>query len=485
MKKHLPHFLLVAASLFLLPTSAQAAKLEDWQYDANRNQLEFKTDQDVQPTAQLISDPTRLVIDLPGIVLGRPSFTQPVNDGAIRSVRFGQFDRQTMRIVVELAPGYTLDPNQVRFRGLTARQWSVQIPTPVASGEPSSPVLPGGSTATNPDVRPGTRPTFPPPTSSVATIESVSLEGNQLVVRSDQPLRYRTSWEMSTGFYRITVDSAQLAKSIAQPRLPAASPVRELKFRQEDARTVAILVKPAAGVQIVGLSQIGRQQLALQLQPRGTTPVSPPSNPIGTIPVPTPPRPTTPPPVNPPVPNGRVVVIVDPGHGGPDPGAIGIGGIQEKDIVLDIATKVADLLEKQGIQAVLTRRDDIDLDLEPRVQMAERLNATVFVSIHANAIDATRSDVNGLETYYYDSGLQLAQTIHNSILQSIDIPDRRVRSARFYVLRRTSMPAVLVETGFVTGREDAAKLGNPAYRSQMAAAITRGILQYLGRAVRN
>jgi N-acetylmuramoyl-L-alanine amidase len=110
--------------------------------------------------------------------------------------------------------------------------------------------------------------------------------------------------------------------------------------------------------------------------------------------------------------------------------------------------------------------------------MAERMNATVFVSIHANSIDLTRPDISGLETYYYSSQ-RLAQSIHNSILQSVDIQDRGVRSARFYVLRRTSMPSVLVEVGFVTGREDAAKLSNPSYRTQMAQAIARGIIQYL------
>jgi N-acetylmuramoyl-L-alanine amidase len=173
------------------------------------------------------------------------------------------------------------------------------------------------------------------------------------------------------------------------------------------------------------------------------------------------------------------VVLVDPGHGGPDPGAIGIGGLREKDIVMSISQQVASLLEQQGIQAVLTRTGDQDLDLAPRVSMAERANANVFVSIHANAINMSRPDINGLETYYYSSGARLARTIHNSILQNVDVKDRGVRTARFYVLRRTSMPSVLIEVGFVTGREDAAKLSSAAYRSQMAQAIARGILQYL------
>jgi N-acetylmuramoyl-L-alanine amidase len=107
------------------------------------------------------------------------------------------------------------------------------------------------------------------------------------------------------------------------------------------------------------------------------------------------------------------------------------------------------------------------------------MGADLFVSIHANSINLSRPDVSGLETYYYSSGQRLARTIHSSILQSLDIKDRGVRQARFYVLRKSSMPSVLVEVGFVTGREDAAKLSNPDYRNQMAQAIARGILQYI------
>lgn len=495
MKKHLSPLILAAASLLLSPLPGWASDLGNWRYDSNRNVLEFASGKDVQPQAQLISDPTRLVIDLPGMVLGRPSFTETVNDGAIRSIRFGQFDRQTTRIVIELAPGFTIDPNQVKFRGITARQWTVQIPEPIAANTPPGSGSSSGTAVAppadnRPSTRPSTRPTLPSLNNQVATIEGVTLDSSQLVIRSDRPLQYSTGWEMSSGAYRITINSAQLASSASEPRLTATSPVRDLKLRQEGDRTVVILLKPSTGVQIAGLNQVGRQQLALQLQRRsalGSSPApnNPPSNQIGTIPVPVAPRPTPQAPVNPPAPNGRVIVVVDPGHGGPDPGAIGIGGIREKDIVLDISLQVASILEKSGVQAILTRSQDIDLDLEPRVQMAERADAAVFVSIHANAIDMSRPDINGLETYYYDSGLELARVIHSNILQNIDVRDRRVRSARFYVLRRTSMPAVLVETGFVTGREDAARLATPAYRSQMAAAIARGILQYLGKTARN
>jgi len=121
----LPSFL----SLFVCSLPAEAGKLVSWRFDTNQNRLDFRTDAGVQPRAVLISDPTRLIIDLPGTNLTRPTVTQPLG-GAIRSLRVGQFDNQTTRLVIELHPGYTLDPQQVRFRGASPIQWSVQIPTP-------------------------------------------------------------------------------------------------------------------------------------------------------------------------------------------------------------------------------------------------------------------------------------------------------------------------------------------------------------------
>ena len=181
-------------------------------------------------------------------------------------------------------------------------------------------------------------------------------------------------------------------------------------------------------------------------------------------------------------PQGRIVVTIDPGHGGRDPGAVGIGGLQEKQVIFPISQQVASILREQGVEVVMTRNNDIELDLEPRVQIAERADADLFVSIHANAINLSRPDVNGLETYYYsDNGARFARTVHEVILQTMGMNDRRARQARFYVLRRTSMPAILIEVGFVTGAEDIHNLRDPEWRSQMARAIAQGILTHIQR----
>jgi N-acetylmuramoyl-L-alanine amidase len=182
------------------------------------------------------------------------------------------------------------------------------------------------------------------------------------------------------------------------------------------------------------------------------------------------------------VPRGRYKVVIDPGHGGPDPGAVGIGGLRETDIVLDVGLQVAQLLQARGVQVLLTRTSEVDVDLPPRVSLANRSNADVFVSIHANALSMARPDVNGVETFYFQAGnsLRLARSIQSQIMAiSPGTPDRGARPGRFFVIRRTVMPAVLTEMGFVTGRIDAPRLASPNFRRRLALAISAGILNYL------
>jgi N-acetylmuramoyl-L-alanine amidase len=181
-----------------------------------------------------------------------------------------------------------------------------------------------------------------------------------------------------------------------------------------------------------------------------------------------------------PVPKSGITVVIDPGHGGGDPGAVGIGGLQEKEVTLAVSQQVVALLKQKGVNAVLTRSNDQEIELEPRVQFAEQAKANVFVSIHANSFDANRTDVNGIETYYYSgSGQSLARTIQTNLLQELGARDRGVKQANFYVIKYTDMPAALVEIGFVTGAEDAARLASATGRSKIAQAIVRAILQYV------
>jgi len=177
-------------------------------------------------------------------------------------------------------------------------------------------------------------------------------------------------------------------------------------------------------------------------------------------------------------------VVIDPGHGGPDSGAVGINGLKETDVVLDVSKIVTKLLLEKGVIVKMTRNKEEDVDLSPRVDLANKTNSDIFVSIHANASRGKKRYINGIETFYYSGwrGRLLAEKIQKELLKvSPGSPDRGVRRGRYFVIKRTNMPAVLVEIGFVTGRLDARRLEKKMHRRRVAFAIAKGILEYFKR----
>ncbi|MEO0949016.1 MAG: N-acetylmuramoyl-L-alanine amidase, partial [Cyanobacteria bacterium J06641_5] len=273
---------------------------------------------------------------------------------------------------------------------------------------------------------------------------------------------------------------AVLSPSLRGPQLTGRGSIRQVRLLQRDARTVAISVTVSDGVRTDNFSRLDDGRIvAFDLAPpprRSFPPLPRLEDPVNAQPAS--PRPTAPAPV----PRSATLVTIDPGHGGKDPGAIGIGGLREKDIVLDISTQVQQILSANGLRVLMTRSDDRFISLQGRVDVSNRANADIFVSIHANAISLSRPDVNGVETFYArgsSRGQALASSIQSSILQQVSIGSRGVKRSGFFVLRHTDMPAALVEVGFVTGREDAPKLRDPSFRRQMAQAIADGILNYV------
>lgn len=125
----LPGFALTFLSVLLTSLPAMAGQLVNWNFNASQNRLTFYTDSRVQPTAQLIPNPTRIVVDLPGTTLRGPTVRQ-AGGGRVREIRIGEPDSFTTRVVIELDAGYTVDPQQVKVRGITPTQWVVELPTP-------------------------------------------------------------------------------------------------------------------------------------------------------------------------------------------------------------------------------------------------------------------------------------------------------------------------------------------------------------------
>ena len=175
------------------------------------------------------------------------------------------------------------------------------------------------------------------------------------------------------------------------------------------------------------------------------------------------------------------LVVLDAGHGGDDVGAPSFG-YYEKDLVLPITLAVGERLEAMGYRVSYTRSDDTTVSLAARAEQANTQGADIFVSIHANAFPQN-PDVNGLETYHLPGGQGakvLAECIHEAVLAATGANDREVRTANFYVLRYTDMPAVLVETGYLTNEDECARIADPEYQQLLADGIAAGIAAYLG-----
>ncbi|MEL6601936.1 MAG: N-acetylmuramoyl-L-alanine amidase [Cyanobacteria bacterium J06614_10] len=481
----LPGLTLVGALLLALP--AEAARLQFWRFDPAENRLTFTTDDSIQPTAQLLSNPTRLVIDMPGTTLRAPE-TQSL-EGAIKTISVSELDAETTRLVVEYNPGYTVDPSQVQVRGESARQWAVQLPDPVETGEDSTPVARTSSDRNQVSNR--------PVEGAQTRVQGIMATSDGFFIRTDgEPANVDVSRSEEDGQRLITLELPQtsVALGLTTARLPVNRySVETWRVNQVSADPARASITLALGedspdweisTSPTGIILLPKDISISQVPDEGSPPASSAASTVASAERRPPATRQQGTPEMPTLPNGRFTVVLDPGHGGRDPGAVGINGLQEKQVVNDITPQVADILRAQGVTVILTRDRDMEVDLAPRVQIAERANATIFVSIHANAISMSRPDVNGLETFYAsDAGQRLANTVHSTVLNEMGMRDRRVRSARFYVIRRTSMPAILIETGFVTGAEDAPNLADPAWRERMATAIARGILLHLQRGV--
>ncbi|WNS44550.1 N-acetylmuramoyl-L-alanine amidase family protein [Paenibacillus sp. MMS20-IR301] len=183
--------------------------------------------------------------------------------------------------------------------------------------------------------------------------------------------------------------------------------------------------------------------------------------------------------------NGRPVVVLDAGHGGTQPGAVSLTGKAEKAFNLAVILKAGAILAQEGwADVVYTRTDDATLDLKGRVAIAEAAKATLFISLHGNSLAAeypNRDKVNGSETYYSRSeSLPLAQIMQKHLVAGTGFKDNGVRSKSLHVTRETSMPAVLLEAGYLTNPGNEAAMYSEQMQDNLAREIVAGIREYLG-----
>lgn len=192
---------------------------------------------------------------------------------------------------------------------------------------------------------------------------------------------------------------------------------------------------------------------------------------------------------------GAVKIVLDAGHGGSDPGAVGVNGLYEKTVNFDVVNRVKAILEGRGYEVALTRDSDIFLSLAQRVAITNSLAPDLFVSVHANA--HTNPSINGSLVLYYDKDYpqadyppsdamaaltpeskRLAQLVQDAMVKTAGTVDRGLVPSAVYVARMGSVPSILVETAFLSNAGDAANLADADFRQKLAAGIAVGIEAY-------
>lgn len=177
--------------------------------------------------------------------------------------------------------------------------------------------------------------------------------------------------------------------------------------------------------------------------------------------------------------NGKKLVVLDAGHGGSDYGAIR-EGINEKELNLDVTKRIEAILESKGVSVAMVRTKDETVSLEDRTIFSAKRSPDIFVSIHVNS--SIKPEISGLETHYFhQESLDLAQTVHSSLISHVKSKDRGLFKSRFYVINHTDVPAILVEIGFISNEQERVELVSEQRKQQTAKAIAEGILKYLNK----
>jgi N-acetylmuramoyl-L-alanine amidase len=424
--------------------------------------------------------PPRLYIDLFASLV-EERFCKPiaVNDGILNGVRAGQFTPESVRVVLEIdrLRTYRVFPMQNPFRiviDITGGAADAALPAPVASTGASPvdpPAQPPPVQQESPTVPADGRSSPPDPhTSSAVAAPRYSPEP----VPELRPLPALTATAPAPGPSPTAAVPVSVLPATSGPTtFSGAAAVRSARPATGASRSAARVPAPA-----------GKPSLARQLG------------------------------------LGVRRVVIDAGHGAHDPGAIGVDGLQEKDVTLDLALRVRDILEAAGYEAVLTRDRDVYLPLEERTALANTARGDIFLSLHCNSSDA--GNLSGVETYFLnlassvrsmqtaarensmavanmsdlqqivreiqnskmDESSQFAWRVQRSVHDALhrrypDVKNLGVKQAPFYVLIGAQMPSILAEVSFINNRTEGRRLADPQYRQLIAQALVDGVKRYV------
>ncbi|MNZ69682.1 N-acetylmuramoyl-L-alanine amidase AmiC precursor [compost metagenome] len=344
------------------------------------------------------------------------------------------------------------------------------------------PVQVPGDNSQVPDVGTGIPGTVEPPAESAATagwIKEISYDGINTII-----INYEGTVKANKPLYlenpkRIVFDFPATAYSSELTALFQGSPINTLvsdnpllqsfrysMFTLEPSATARLVLDVTDGTGYVMSEDVG--QIRLQIMPLSEVP-APPVEETDEDPV-----------VTPPTDDGIFDIVIDPGHGGKDPGAASVIKRNEKEFNLSVALKIKALIEKEPkLRVHLTRSDDTYPELIDRVKFAEDLKADLFISIHANSI-LDKPSVSGTETYYSrPESKAFADVIHKHMLLATGLKDRKVKQANYKVIKETTMPAILLEAGYLSNTGDAQKLFTESVQDRIASEVVAGIKEYL------
>lgn len=312
---------------------------------------------------------------------------------------------------------------------------------------------------------------------SVKHVNDMYFANNQLVVSLDGEVKPSITTLANPQRIVVDIPNTTFASSFSNPAsigtigkldVGEYSSVSEVRYSlfSRDPEVVRIVIVPGDEIPFEFQSEMDSNTLVIDVTEADE------SNTAVPVPLPVPPLDNS----------GRKIVVIDAGHGGSDSGTVGISNTHEKDFTLAVSLKVEALLQNEPeINVIMTRDEDVYPTRTERVALANQLKADIFVSIHGNSVLAS-PQASGTETYYYQrsSSKDLAKVIHKHLVKALGFKDRGVKEGNYQVIRETTMPAALLEIGFLSNLAEEEALFTEAVQDNAAKAIVEGIKEYLG-----
>ncbi|HEY9899700.1 MAG TPA: N-acetylmuramoyl-L-alanine amidase [Pantanalinema sp.] len=454
----------VVASAVTLASGAEAAEqaqIRLFGFERASGEVVLYADAPLAPKAFHLDHPYRWVVDLPNTrYSGLTKNLGPIAGTPVRGVRLSLFKSGTARLVFDLSrkaefPQVATIPRPGSHK-LAFKVAAPQAQAPTPPPEPASPEPTPRTATPRPVIRrsPQPRATEAPARSAGLALHRVG-DGWELTITTQQPVTYVLS--PRTRADRVIFDlqgaGAELPKDSLYVDNGLIARVRVAPLGDRTHRVTVEFDQPIKHA--LDLSE-NRRVLTLSLGAavldKGATASARKSA-------------------------EEKRITIDAGHGGMDPGTIGAHGTLEKDITLQMALRLRKLMQDSGMEVQMTRTEDMQIMLRPRVDIGDAFDSDVFISIHANHVGDP--SVSGIETYYFTpKSLPLARSVHKRLVNALQRRDRGIRRNNFVVVKYNKMPAVLVELGYLSNPTEERLLTSPQYQQRAAEAILVGVQDY-------